>query len=107
VDGPQEAIVEWIKEVGRYFLLYEIQKVGIISIGCEQTTQLAVPLILHPLAFISWQSLSWQISHATQLGLTPEEAKEVHQRCLCAQEEIQREMQQKDQVTCEWRIKWD
>jgi hypothetical protein len=52
VDGPWEAVVEGFKEVGRYFLLFEIQEVGIIPIGCMQTTQLVVPLILHPSAFL-------------------------------------------------------
>jgi hypothetical protein len=52
VDGPWEAVVEGLKEVGRYFLLFEIQEVGTIPIGCVQTTQLVVPLILHPLAFL-------------------------------------------------------
>jgi hypothetical protein len=52
VDGPQEAVVERVKEVGRYFLLFEIWEVGTIPNGCIQTTQLVVPLILHPSAFL-------------------------------------------------------
>jgi hypothetical protein len=52
VDGPWEAVVEGVKEVGRHFLLFEIQEVGTIPIGCLQTTQLVVPLISHPLAFL-------------------------------------------------------
>jgi hypothetical protein len=52
VDGPQEAVVEGVKEVGRYFLMFEIQEVGTIPIGCIQTTQLVVPLISHPLTFL-------------------------------------------------------
>jgi hypothetical protein len=60
VDGPWEAVVEGVKEVVRYILLFEIWEVGTIPIGCVQTTQLVVPLILHPLpSFTSWQSLSW------------------------------------------------
>jgi hypothetical protein len=51
VDGPQEAVVEGVKE-GRYFLLFEIWEVGTIPIGCIQTNQLIVPLISHPLAFL-------------------------------------------------------
>jgi hypothetical protein len=52
VDGPWEAVVEGVKEVGRYLLLFEIWEVGTIPIGCVQTTQLVVPLILHPWAFL-------------------------------------------------------
>jgi hypothetical protein len=52
VDGSWEAVVKRVKEVGRYFLLYEIWEVGIIPIGCVQTTQLVVTLISHPLAFL-------------------------------------------------------
>jgi hypothetical protein len=37
-------------------------------------------------------------SAAAQLGLTPEEAKEVHEECIRAQEEIQEEMEEEDQV---------
>jgi hypothetical protein len=54
VDGPWEAVVEGVKEVGRYFLLYEIWEVGTIPIGCIHTTQLVVPLnsITHPLVLL-------------------------------------------------------
>jgi hypothetical protein len=52
VDGPWEAVVEGIKEVERYFLLFEIWEVGTIPIDCVQTTQLVVPLISHPSAFL-------------------------------------------------------
>jgi hypothetical protein len=44
--------MEGVKEVGRYFLLFEIWEVGTIPIGWVQTTQLVVPLISHPLAFL-------------------------------------------------------
>jgi hypothetical protein len=57
VDGPQEAVVEGIKEVGRYFLLFEIWEVGTIPIGCIQTTQLDVPLISHPSAFLHFSAV--------------------------------------------------
>jgi hypothetical protein len=52
VDGPREAMVEGVKEVGRHFLLFEIWEVGTIPIGCVQTTQLVVPLISHSSAFL-------------------------------------------------------
>jgi hypothetical protein len=39
-------------------------------------------------------------SAAAQLGLTPEEAQAVHEECIRAQEEIQREIEEEDQV---WR----
>jgi hypothetical protein len=51
-DGPWEAIVEGVKELGRHFILYEIQEVGMIHIGCVQATQLVVPLSLHPSIFL-------------------------------------------------------
>jgi hypothetical protein len=34
----------------------------------------------------------------TQLRLTPEEAKEVHDKCICAQREIQKEIEEEDWV---------
>jgi hypothetical protein len=34
VDGPWEAVVDGVKEVGRYFLMFEIREVGTIPIGC-------------------------------------------------------------------------
>jgi len=33
-----------------------------------------------------------------QLGLIPEEAKEVYKECLCAQKEIQEEIKEEDQI---------
>ena len=36
-----------------------------------------------------------------QLGLTPEEAEEVHKECLCAQEETQKEIEEEDRSTRE------
>jgi predicted membrane protein len=54
VDGLWEAAVEGVKEVGRHFLMFEIWEVGTILIGCVQTTQLVVPLISHPSAFLSF-----------------------------------------------------
>ena len=44
MDGPQEAVVEGFKEVGRHFISYEIWKVGMIPDGCLFTTQLVIPL---------------------------------------------------------------
>ena len=37
-------------------------------------------------------------SAAAQLGLTPEEAEEVHNECICAQREIQEEIEEKDRA---------
>jgi hypothetical protein len=45
-------VVDGVKEVGRYFLMFEIREVGTFPIGCVQTTQLVVPLISHLLAFL-------------------------------------------------------
>jgi hypothetical protein len=42
-------------------------------------------------------------SAAAQLGLTPEEAEEVHEECICAQEEIQEEMDREDRIARERR----
>jgi hypothetical protein len=42
-----------------------------------------------------------------QLGLTPEEAREVHEECIRAQREIQEEMAKEDQVAREWMIERD
>jgi hypothetical protein len=49
----------------------------------------APPLVIHP------------ESAAAQLGLTPEEAKEVHKECTHAQEEIQQEIEAEDRVAHE------
>jgi hypothetical protein len=52
LDGPREAVVEGVKEVGRYFLLYEIREVGRIPNGGIVTTQLVIPLNSHPSLFL-------------------------------------------------------
>jgi hypothetical protein len=46
-------------------------------------------------------------STATQLRLTPEEAKEVQEECIRAQEEIRQEMEVDDRATREWKAKRD
>ena len=46
-------------------------------------------------------------SAATQLGLTPEEAAEAHEECLCAQQEIRKEIEEEDRVAHERRAGQD
>jgi hypothetical protein len=43
----------------------------------------------------------------TQLGLTPEEAREVHEECIRAQREIQEEMDGEDRAVREWTTERD
>jgi hypothetical protein len=52
ISGLKEAGAEEVKEVGRYFLMYEIQQVGMIPIDSTQTTQLVIPLNSHPSIFL-------------------------------------------------------
>jgi hypothetical protein len=58
LDTHQKVVIEGVMEVGRHFILYEVQEVGSILIGCVWTTQLVVPLnshlsvLLHFLAII-------------------------------------------------------
>jgi hypothetical protein len=47
-DAHQKVVMEGFMEVGRYFILYEVQEVGSIPIGHVRTTQLVAPLNLHP-----------------------------------------------------------
>jgi hypothetical protein len=51
VNHPKEAAAERVKEEGRYFLMYEIQEVGMILIDSTQTTQPVIPLNSHPSIF--------------------------------------------------------
>jgi hypothetical protein len=57
-DAHWKVVMEGVMEVGRYFILYEVQEVGSIPIGHVQTTQLVAPLnshlsvLLHFLALI-------------------------------------------------------
>jgi hypothetical protein len=46
-------------------------------------------------------------SATTQLRLTPEEAREVHEECIHAQREIQEEMDREDRATREWTTEQD
>ena len=41
VESPWKTVIEGVKNLGRPFILYEI---GMIPIGCVQTTQLVVTL---------------------------------------------------------------
>jgi hypothetical protein len=66
----------------------------------ERTTAIARPLSappppVHP------------ESATAQLGLTPEEAAEVHKECIRAQEEIQEEIEEEDRVRHDWVAKAD
>jgi hypothetical protein len=47
LDTHLKVVIEGVIEVGRHFILYEVQEVGLIPIGCVQTTQLVVPLNSH------------------------------------------------------------
>jgi hypothetical protein len=46
-DAHQKVVMERVMEVGRYFILYEVQEVGLIPIGHVWTTQLVTPLNSH------------------------------------------------------------
>jgi hypothetical protein len=46
-DAHQKVLMEGVMEVGRYFILYEVQEVGSIPIGRVRTTQLVAPLNSH------------------------------------------------------------
>jgi hypothetical protein len=52
LDTYQKVVIEGFKEVGRHFILYEVQEVGMIPIGCVQTTQPVVPLNSHLSVFL-------------------------------------------------------
>jgi hypothetical protein len=43
-DVHWKVVMEGVMEVGRYFILYEVQEVGSMAIGCVWTTQLVAPL---------------------------------------------------------------
>jgi hypothetical protein len=43
-DAHQKVVMEGVMEVGRYFILYEVQEVGLIPIGHVWTTQLVALL---------------------------------------------------------------
>ena len=58
VDGPWEAVVEGVEEVGRHFLLFEIEEVGTIPIGCVQTPAGCPTQLTSWSSFASWQSSS-------------------------------------------------
>jgi hypothetical protein len=47
LDAYWKVVIEGVMEVRRYFILYEVQEVGLIPIGCIQTTQLVIPLNSH------------------------------------------------------------
>ena len=51
LDGSQVVVVKGIKEVGKYFILYEVHEVGMIPNGCAHITQLVIPLSSHPSSF--------------------------------------------------------
>jgi hypothetical protein len=44
LDTYQKVVIEEVMEVGRHFVLYEVQEVGLIPIGCVWTTQLVTQL---------------------------------------------------------------
>jgi hypothetical protein len=46
-DAHRKVVMEGVMEVGRHFILYEVQEVGSIPIGCVWTTQLVAPLNSH------------------------------------------------------------
>jgi hypothetical protein len=56
-DTHQKVVIEGVMEVGRYFILYEVQEVGSIPIGCVQTIQLVTPLNLHLSVLLSFLAL--------------------------------------------------
>jgi hypothetical protein len=56
-DVHQKVVMEGVMEVGRYFILYEIQEVGSIPIGHVWTTQLVAPLNLHLSVFLCFLAL--------------------------------------------------
>ena len=42
--GPQQAVIEGVEEVGRYFVRYAIREVSSIPLESDMTTQLVAPL---------------------------------------------------------------
>jgi predicted transcriptional regulator len=56
-DTHQKVVMDGVVEVGRYFILYEVKEVGSIPIGRVQTTQLVVPLNLHPSVLLHFLAL--------------------------------------------------
>jgi hypothetical protein len=56
-DAHQKVVVEGVMEVGRYFILYEVQEVGSIATGRVQTIQLVAPLNSHPSVLLCFPAL--------------------------------------------------
>jgi hypothetical protein len=67
-------VIEGVVEVGRHFILYEVQEVGLIPIGCVWTTQLIAPtnshlsVLLHFLAIILMAFLPCFFQSSTVFG---------------------------------------
>jgi hypothetical protein len=56
-DAHRKVVMEGIMEVGRYFILYEVNEVGSFPIGHVRTTQLVAPLNLHSSVLLRFLAL--------------------------------------------------
>jgi hypothetical protein len=56
-DACRKVVMEGIMEVGRYFILYEVNKVGSFPIGHVWTTQLVAQLNLHSSVLLHFLAL--------------------------------------------------
>jgi hypothetical protein len=56
-DAHRKVVMEGIMEVGRHFILYEVQEEESIPIGRVWTTQLVTPLNSHPSVLLHFLAL--------------------------------------------------